>query len=191
LARHEKEQLDALMLTLRQKLTGADFTDLSGSSRSYLLLVLELSILGWPARLAEPVEAFYSTCLPNQGRSPPMASGEARLGEEVASHRPPVSSVTTDLLIEESPMVESLRQMNLAALAGLCDLQQDDLGGSGHKEMGYDSWSKDSSVTWTPKTYSRPPPPIVNMSVSANRPVSHGSISLNEYSNVRPNNLRR
>jgi hypothetical protein len=60
------------MLTVRHKLTSTDFSDLSNSSRSYLVLVLELFLLGWPTKLADPVEAFYDSCLPKQGRSPPM-----------------------------------------------------------------------------------------------------------------------
>ena len=60
------------MLTVRHKLTSTDFSDLSNSSRSYLVLVLELFLLGWPTKLADPVEAFYDSCLPKQGRAPPM-----------------------------------------------------------------------------------------------------------------------
>ena len=191
------------MLTLRHKLTSSDFSDLSNCSRSYLVLVLELFLLGWPSKLADPIEAFYENCLPKPGRAPPMETTKHHSQDE-AGHHPMSSSntTTTDLFINESPMVESIRQMNLAALAAqMASLPQhpEDAGGPLHKggEMhqhnngGYDStnWSKDlDSVTmWTPKTYSRPPPPIA----SHNRAALHGSLSLNDYSNVRPNNLRR
>ena len=117
----------------------------------------------------------------------------------------------SDLFLSESPMVESIRQMNLAALAAqmasLPQHHQEDVDGQLHKGgdmqqhqhlnngggSSYEStnWSKDlDTVTmWTPKTYSRPPPPIVLN--NHNRPNLHGSVSLNDYSNVRPNNMRR
>ncbi len=109
-------------------------------------------------------------------------------------------------------MVESIRQMNLAALAAqmasLPQHHQEDVGGHLHKVndmqqhhqhlsngggSSYEStnWSKDlDTVTmWTPKNYSKPPPPIVLN--NHNRPNLHGSLSLNDYSNIRPNNMRR
>ena len=114
------------------------------------------------------------------------------------------------MFLSESPMVESIRQMNLAAMAAqMASLphHQEDVDGQLHKGgdmqqhqhlnngggSSYEStnWSKDlDTVTmWTPKTYSRPPPPIVLN--NHNRPNLHGSVSLNDYSNVRPNNMRR
>jgi len=110
-------------------------------------------------------------------------------------------------------LIKLTLQMNLAALAAqMASLPQhhhEDMGG-GHLHKGggdmqhqqqqnnggFEStnWSKDleTMTMWTPKTYSRPPPPIMNSSmVNQNRPNLHGSLSLNDYSNVRPNNMRR
>ena len=200
------------MMTLRHKLASSDFSDLSNSSRSYLVLVLELYLLGWPSKLSDPVEAFYKDCLPKQGRAPPMETTKHHSQDEGGGGHVPTSS-SSDLFLNESPMVESIRQMNLAALAAqMASLPQhhhEDMGGGplhkGGGDMqhqhqqnngGFEStnWSKDleTMTMWTPKTYSRPPPPIVNSSmVNQNRPNLHGSISLNDYSNVRPNNMRR
>jgi hypothetical protein len=179
LAKQEPGQLDSLMMTLRQKLTSTDMNNLSSQSRTHLILVLELFLLGWPKKLSDPVEAFYSKCLPKRGRCLQISASNNGVDDDVESQT--TLSTTTDLFIGKSPMVE----MNLAALAvqmSTLQQQQDEAATTMH------GWCKDTEM-WPLKTFARPPPQIINPPMS--RPNLQGSLSLNDYSNLRPTNLRR
>ena len=176
------------MMALRQRLITSDISNLSSSSRSGLILVLELFLLGWPKKLSDPIEAFYSKCLPQRGRCIPMQaqSNESDDTAEPESHtslQTSTSAASQDLYIGKSSMIE----MNLAALAAqMSSLQQQEEDPMGQIH----GWEKDPEMwnpgLFSPKTFSRPPPPIMNPSM--NRPGLH---SMNDYSNVHQSNLRR
>ena len=179
------------MMSLRQRLITSDVSNLSSTSRSGLVLVLELFLLGWPKKLSDPVEAFYSKCLPQRGRCLQMQA-QSNVGEDdddggdrvdSDAHTTTSAASSQDLFIGKSSMIE----MNLAALAAqMSSLQQQEEDPMAQQIHG---WETKDPEMWTPKTFSRPPPPIMNPSM--NRPVHHGSITLNDYSNVHPSNLRR
>lgn len=174
LTRYESNQLEDLMSKVRRKLT-TDPNDLSTMSRTYLLVVIELYILGWPPKMSDQTEKFYSNILSARGRLAPMEPSKS-LAETIASSPPGKMSAATNSHIFRSPTspnVESIRQMNLAALISAqmaaASNNQDELlsgGGYSHSSGDYYSngWGSSSGEVsnWAPKTFSRPPPPISN-----------------------------
>ena len=198
LSRHEPGQLDSLLLNLRQKLTCSDASGLTSQSRTHLVLVLELYLLGWPRKLSDPVEAFYSKSLPKRGRCPLMPASLSNVDSGVGvgvdrdgnDDDDNAEARNTHLFIEKSPML----RMNLAALASQMSstLQQydddDTAAATSSSSSMHHGWCKDPEM-WPSKDFSRPPPQIINpqMNISG----LQGSMGLSDYSNLRPNNLRR
>lgn len=193
LSKHEPGQLDSLLLNLRQKLTCSDGSGLTSQSRTHLVLVLELYLLGWPKKLSDPVEAFYSKSLPKRGRCSVMPASLSNVDSGVGvgvdhdgNDDDNVDARNTHLFIEKSPML----RMNLAALASqmsstLQQFDDDDTAAATSSSMHH-GWCKDPEV-WPSKDFSRPPPQII----SPQQMNLQGSMGLSDYSNLRPNNLRR